>query len=69
MGNLAKISYYMVSTLKMLFKIYIIVTALEDSGPLIFRAALYGELDTLTTLIEDKGVNPRLADKVTSGRL
>ena len=38
----------------------------ESSGtqPLVFTAATYGELDTLTDLIEEKGVDPCTVEEV-----
>lgn len=38
----------------------------SQTQPLIHRACTYGELDTLTDLIEVKGVDPNMVDEVGS---
>ena len=46
--------------------VYYLFYVKEPTQPLIHRAAAYGELDTLTDLIEEKGVDPCTLDKVGS---
>ena len=37
----------------------------DEQTPLIHRAIIYGELDTFTDLIEEKGIDPCLSDHVS----